>query len=181
MTQVSMLANPHYLAAAEFLGGRTAARSGVPYLSHVLEGVRILEKLNASLRAKEAFCLHPIVQGDEDLTTSVSEGSVLHRWSLDSIAVTLSMEYRSVANRYLSRMPLRAPEMIELSPIDEVNKMLIADKVQNRKDFEKYNPDHPRAEHLSLYFESWLSALEVSEAQYQELIGTLDDQPQDPA
>ncbi len=73
--------------------------------------------------------------------------------TIDSIAIALSMEYRSVANRYLSRMELRTPDTIELSPVAEVNKMLIADKVQNRKDFERYNRNHPREEHLALYFD----------------------------
>ena len=131
MTRVSMLANPHYLAAAEILGSRAASRSGLPYLIHVLEGVQILEKLNASQRAKEAFCLHPIMQGDEDLVKAVSEGSVLLQWPMDSVAIALSMEYRSVANRYLSRMRLRTPDMIELSPVGEVNKMLIAREILN--------------------------------------------------
>ena len=97
------------------------------------------------------------------------------RWPVDAIPIALAMEYRSVANRYLSRMKLRAPDKVELSPIDEVNTMLIADKVQNRRDFERYNKSHPRAKHLKLYFESWLSALGVSEAKYQELVSTLDD------
>lgn len=49
----------------------------------------------------------------------------------------LAVEYRNIANGYLSFMPSR-PE-VKLSPIDDVNKMLIADKIQNRKDFENYH------------------------------------------
>ena len=98
-----------------------------------------------------------MLQGDQDLVSALVEGSVLGRFALDPQAVVLAMEYRSVANRYLSNMPLRATEDIELSLLPEVNQMLIADKVQNRKDFLIYHADsHPRADALSQYFVNWL-------------------------
>jgi hypothetical protein len=47
--------------------------------------------------------------------------------------------------------------------------MLIADKVQNRKDFELYHEaTHPRSKELAMYFRLWLEKLGVSEENYQQ-------------
>jgi hypothetical protein len=55
-----------------------------------------------------------------------------------------------------------------LSPLEEVNKMLVADKIQNRKDFEIYHKEnHPRAVELDKYFKNWLLKLSVTEEKYQ--------------
>lgn len=56
---------------------------------------------------------------------------------MDRRVMLLGMEYRSTANNYLSFKS--ATEQIKLSPITDVNHMLVADKVQNRKDFEIYH------------------------------------------
>jgi hypothetical protein len=54
--------------------------------------------------------------------------------------------------------------------------MLIADKVQNRKDFERYHRDtHPRARDLDHYFRNWLIALRVTETRYHELARRIDE------
>ena len=47
--------------------------------------------------------------------------------------------------------------------------MLIADKVENRKDFERYHWDHSNAARLTEYFREWLTALGISEDRYMEL------------
>jgi hypothetical protein len=58
---------------------------------------------------------------------------------------------------------------IRLSPLKDVNDMLIADKIQNRKDFELYHlGTHDRSEQLDQYFKNWLEKLEVSEDFYNE-------------
>ena len=45
----------------------------------------------------------------------------------------------------------------------------IADKIQNRKDFELYHElTHPRSKELIQYFKNWLEKLGVSEEAYQE-------------
>ena len=47
--------------------------------------------------------------------------------------------------------------------------MLIADKIQNRKDFQLYHlGTHTRSEQLDQYFKNWLEKLEVSEDFYNE-------------
>jgi len=52
----------------------------------------------------------------------------------------------------------------------EVNEMLIADKVQNKKDFMKYHfGKHDRSNELFRYFNKWLDALTVDNLSYQIL------------
>jgi hypothetical protein len=47
--------------------------------------------------------------------------------------------------------------------------MLIADKIQNRKDFELYHEGtHERSLELKCYFIDWLWRLGVREGEYQE-------------
>jgi hypothetical protein len=81
--------------------------------------------------------------------------------------MALAMEYRSVANAYLSPHGHRAPEDIRLSPLEDVNDMLIADKVQNYKDFLLHHAAHPRAMELDAYFTAWLQRLGVSAETFQ--------------
>ena len=47
--------------------------------------------------------------------------------------------------------------------------ILIADKIQNRKDFELYHlGKHERSDELDSYFKNWLERLNISEEFYQE-------------
>jgi hypothetical protein len=76
------------------------------------------------------------------------------------------MEYRNVANAYLSKRRLTKTmslgAQVRLSPLKEVNDMLIADKVQNFKDFKiHHSKTHPRAAELNGYFTNWLLRLGV--------------------
>ena len=77
-------------------------------------------------------------------------------------AIMLAMEYRRVANAYLSTRKIESISEIELSPLKEVQQMLIADKIQNNKDFRLYNRDHPRYDELCQYFDNWLDRLEIT-------------------
>lgn len=152
--------------------GKVAKRSGVPYMKHIDEGLIILDKIHANKATKAAYCLHPLVQGDADLVNNFCE--VVRENSL-LIPVMLAMEYRSVANEYLSTRVISDISEIRLSPLSMVNQMLIADKVQNRKDFDLYHKGkHPRSKELEQYFENWLRRLGVSEERYVELISLLE-------
>jgi hypothetical protein len=163
--------NPHYHAIAEHYGDRRAERSGVPLLRHVDEGLAVLEAIDAPLVAREAYCLHPLLQGDAELAAAFLPGSVFHRHVLRPHAVALAMEYRAVANGYLSHRTIDDASEISLGPLPEVRQMLIADKVQNRKDFERYHAiSHPRARELDRYFRLWLDRLGVSEAEYGRFV-----------
>lgn len=167
-----------YRAIAGFYGDQTAQRSQVRLIDHIDQGIRVLEALGASEAAIKAFCLHPMFQSDADLPKA---GALYARGAKDAYPVALAMEYRRVANAYLSAREL--PEGgVELSPLKEVNDMLIADKAQNRKDFERYHlATHPRSERLGRYFNEWLEALGVSEALYQRLTQAMEPGSKPPA
>jgi len=146
-----------------FYGNEISNRSGVRLMNHIDEGLAILEWIGASEEAKRAYCLHPIFQTDEILPLYCDELSVNHK-----ILVRV-MEYRSVANEYLSKREIQSIEEIRLSPLKDVNDMLIADKIQNRKDFEIYHEaTHPRSKELAKYFKNWMERLNISEQMYQD-------------
>lgn len=156
-----------YWLISDNYGDRVAECSRVPLINHVNEGLVILDKLNASLEAKRAFCLHPVLQADKDLIANAKLVKVLS--TISPYAVLLAMEYRSVANAWLSDKATLT-EGPKLSPLAEVNQMLIADKVQNFKDFITYHLDtHPRSAELTIYFERWLEALNVSQEVFYSL------------
>lgn len=145
-------------------GEGVAARTGVPLMRHIDDGLEILRGIGASDRACRAWCLHPLFQGDADLArTMLTDLS-----ALKPEVVLLAMEYRSVANAYLSRREIQSLAEIRLSPLAEVNQMLVADKIQNYKDFARFHrATHPRAEALERYFQNWFERLEITLADRQ--------------
>lgn len=164
-------ADPHYQAIQEYYGDIKAERSGVPYINHIDEGLIVLDEIRSSTRAKQAFCLHPIVQTNTELQIALSDDSPLDRHNTENGPLILAMEYRKVANAYSASHKEKPIDQIRLSPLPEVNQMLIADKVQNRADFEEFiKADNPRSTELSKYFRNWLARLEVDEEQYRALV-----------
>ena len=171
-----------YRMISDFYSDRKAERSQVLLINHINEGLEILRRINASELEMEAYAVHPIFQADNDLSKS---------WKLCDLlnpqVVLLTMEYRQVANAFLSdkirltqnwydlgRPSAFSIETLKLSVIPEVNNMLIADKVQNRKDFERYHKgSHVRSVELDYYFKYWLSSLGISPERYLELIEDL--------
>lgn len=161
---------PEYKAIYDYYGDKRAKRSGVPYMNHIVEGLIILSRWDASENAQRAYCLHPIFQDDETLEANIPMVSMTSKEVL-----LLAMEYRNVANRGLSCYQVDNPDHIYLSPLKDVNDMLVADKVQNRKDFIKYHlGTHPKSIELDRYFRNWLRALNVTEEVYNLLIEELD-------
>lgn len=156
----------------EFYGNRTASRSGVPLMNHINEGTRILEAIDADPAAILAYRLHPIYQNDSDLEDNYH--SLLNR---PQLVVLYVMEYRNVANSSLSDIvkkthwvdndpTLSLERPIKISLLEQVNKMLIADKVQNWKDFKQFHlGKHARSDELDFYFRSWFRALGISEGE----------------
>ncbi len=148
-----------YKLISDYYGNKTAKRSGVPLINHINEGLKLLKFLGASEIAMRAFCIHPLLQGDEELKENI------HNPQLSKLATSVlitAMEYRRVANNYLSHRYVISLKDIELSPLKDVNQMLIADKVQNFKDFELYHKaTHERSSDLTLYFNNWLRKLGV--------------------
>lgn len=142
-----------------YYGTRTPKRAPVYLMNHIDEGVMVLKKINATLEAQQAFCLHPLVQGDADLKAHAMTLSHV----MDPYVLTLALEYRNIANQYLSHRSINSLDDIALSPLQEVNDMLIADKVQNYKDFLLYHKGtHPRSKELDKYFNNWLMKLGVT-------------------
>ncbi len=159
-----------YQLVKKYYGTQTTKRSGVKLINHIDEGLLILDKIGASDIAKKAYCLHPIVQSDESLSENYNFDFTL----VDSKVLIATIEYRSVANEYLSNKKITSIDEIRLSPLKDVNDMLIADKIQNRKDFEVYHKQtHPRSAELGEYFKNWLQKLQISESFYQDTIAIL--------
>lgn len=173
---VGVLNTPEYTAIQKAYADDRANRSQVFFMNHIDEGLTILSAIGASDAAKRAYCLHPLLQNDKDLAVNYQ----LVADTMPAYHVMLAMEYRSVANEYLSRdVDLRVnPRVfghIRLSPIKDVNDMLIADKVQNCKDFELYHKGtHPRTEYLERYFDQWLRRLNIKH-RYRELCGLIEE------
>jgi hypothetical protein len=167
-----LTATPEYRAIERHYGDRRAKRSGLFLMHHIDEGLVVLgRRLYARDPVLRAWCLHPLVQGDDELAQAVVGGT------LDDYAtevVVLALEYRNIANRFLSPMEdhpgYADPAKITLSPLAEVNQMLIADKVQNCKDFRLHHATtHPRADWLERYFQAWLAALGVDPSEIDRL------------
>lgn len=161
----------HYLAVKDFYGDSKAERSGIPYITHIDEGIRILEEIDASYDAFCGYCLHPLFQSDESLIEFLLPGSkiddIIYDYIITPKSIALAMEYRRVANSYLSK---GSPESLVKTPIAAVYEMLIADKVQNFKDFELHHfGKHPRSQELMVYFKNWMKILGISDTKYFEL------------
>lgn len=172
---------PYYRLIRESYRGKVARRSGLPYINHIHEGVFVYVRLFGwAEHPVAAYCVHPVFQSDRSLQKAM-RGEV-DIGVLDREVVVLAMEYRRVANAYVSTMRVRPPDAISLSPLDGVNRMLVADKVQNKKDFMAHlfdrldRPSYRRASRrYADYFDGWLSRLGVPPAVYDSLVRELDD------
>lgn len=148
-----------YKMIQNFYADQKAERSKCFLMNHIDEGLFILNAINASIEAKKAFCIHPLVQDD----TALKLNWDIVKNKIDPEVLSLAMEYRNIANAYLSHREIKSISDIKLSPIEDVNDMLIADKVQNYKDFLIYHANtHPRKEILDQYFKNWLQVLNIS-------------------
>ena len=146
-----------------YWANKVAKRTGVPYMLHVDEGLGVLEEIGASERAMRIYALHGLLQ--EVYRDKTYDFPGLSHVSPDVLIG--AMEYRAVANAHLSSHDPCTPK---LSEDPDVNEALIADKVQNRKDFELYHRDtHDRSDALDAYFRRWLKALGITETRYAEL------------
>jgi hypothetical protein len=153
-------ASTEYQAISKFYGGRRAERSQELLMKHIDDGLDIMIRLDASLDALKAFCIHPLFQGDAELA---SHASIVSSFSAE--VMMLVMEYRRAANAYLCKPHTDAWEITDLAiyvgwTLPEVRKMLLADKLQNQADFLKHHADtHQRKAELKRYFELWIKYL----------------------
>lgn len=159
--------SPEYLLIKKIYGDDKTERSQVPLINHIHEGCKILQMRKQELWTQRAFCLHPIFQTDEMFA---NHGLNYIQYTGADYSVTCAMEYRGIANAYLAKDAF-PKNGIRLSPIPDVNEMLIADKIQNRKDFEKHHlGTHPNSDRLEEYFLDWLDALGINEKEYQRYV-----------
>ncbi len=132
-----------YRAIDAHYGDRRAARSGVRMIRHIDEGLTVLAHRAAGERAMRAYCLHPLVQRDDDLAAAFPR---LAKLTDDLAVLALALEYRNIANATLSTRTIASAADIPLSPLAEVTEMLVADKLQNWKDFVLHHrATHPRS------------------------------------
>lgn len=154
-----------YEMIKDFYGDGVAKRSGVPLMNHIDEGIEILTKLGSDTDTIAAFCLHPLLQGDKEF----EENLLWITKEVNPYVLALVLEYRSKANIYLCKPHTSDWDQVDISIhvgklIEPVRQMLIADKIQNRKDFEIYHKDsHPNAVNLTRYFNNWIKYLGVEE------------------
>lgn len=173
---------PEYRAISDHYGVRRAERSQVPLINHIHEGIVIIGALDGMLpdgrrfgerSAAAGYCLHPLFQNDNDLlTVGQRYAHGVHRPSM----VMYAMEYRWRANNWLSDKVgigdygLQFRDTPDAGPMPEVRAMLIADKVQNYKDFLAHHKGkHVRSAELDLYFEVWLEQLGIDEPTFKKL------------
>lgn len=166
----------------DYYGDQTAKRSGVPLIHHIYEGLAIMEHINASKEAMAAYCLHPMFQSDEEFSRIYRSDLIRE---IDQVVLALVLEYRKVANGYLCRPHTDNFTLVDLRiyapcPIRDVQHMLIADKVQNRKDFEEHHlGSHERSDELRCYFIQWLAYFNIGSTWYNSLRGVAENATHD--
>lgn len=159
--------SPEYEAIATAYAHRRAKRSGLPYMRHIDQGFLLLTEIMEPFDEDvlRAWLVHPLFQLDEFLTPMAADRAGVFGSVANSRVALLAMEYRAIANGYLPRNERTAPRWPKLSKIDAVNKMLIADKVQNYRDARLFlfgKIPSGQAKLLNDYFDSWLGALDVT-------------------
>ena len=173
---------PEYKAIQAYYGDRRARRSGVLLMNHIDEGLLIMRRQYESrtwnghadigklsqdqfIDACKAFCLHPLLQ-DADPQHMFLE-PLLADSNISSRVIAYAMEYRNIANAYLSPRIINGICDIELGSVPAVLLMLMGDKIQNYKDFLLHHAcSHARASELNQYFTNWLIRLGISQATF---------------
>jgi hypothetical protein len=100
---------------------------------------------------------------DMDATTKEIHFPMLAEFTESATVLALALEYRNIANATLSHRQISGPRDIPLSPLKVVNEMLVADKIQNFKDFLiHHRTTHARHRELTTYFVHWLNRLGIT-------------------
>lgn len=155
-----------YQLIREHYGERCAKRSGILLMNHIDEGLAILKGLEASWEEAAAFCLHPLLQ---DGCSSTTWRGLCYRF--DQGVTWLLVTYVGLANKYLPKAVVKQTLMgMGTNPIDltgigpgGVRLMLVADKIQNRKDFKLHWNKYSNWSQLTTYFDAWLKALDLDD------------------
>lgn len=150
-----------YRVIEHYYDNKKAKRSGIYYMNHIDEGLALFSAWFSENSIKDAYCLHPIYQDNIDAVTKLSFMSDAYSKEITKLA----HDYAIAANSYLPKKgsPQDVPTLNY-----KLKTMLIADKIQNRKDFELYNQNHPNYKDLALYFRRWFDILDISEKEYEK-------------
>lgn len=166
---------PEYREIEKLYGDRTAQRSGVKLMHHIDEGVAVIEAISTLIEnefdvfaAKRAYALHPLLQTSEMLE---EHGTRLATCGIPALSILHAMEYRARANGWLSDKVDKGvlTGRPNAGPLMEVWAMLVADKVQNYKDFLIHHKGHARYDDLDLYFKTWFAELDIDPPLFSEL------------
>lgn len=137
----------------EYYGDSITERSKVPLINHIDEGIEILKSIQADQDTIDAYCLHPILQSNDSFNSNYT----MDFSGISTAALLLAMEYRRVANSYLSVNKME--DFVGFTNL-KIKHMLYADKIQNEKDFKLYHEGtHPRSKELREYFDNWFYLL----------------------
>lgn len=161
--------SPEYIAIKRWYGARKAKRSTVPLINHIDEGIDLLRDMGASDLAVRAFCLHPLAQDESAIAQDW-----LHNRNFSRKAIELAKQYARIAGSFLCNPETDHYTIADLRRVvgslsQAMIHMLVADKIQNEKDFELYHKGkHERSEQLAHYFDLWVEYLEVCEAELRK-------------
>ena len=149
-----------YKMVAAYYGNRVAKRSSCRLMEHIDEGLMLLENWGVGIPLLRAWCLHPLMQDDRLYLEYIQYGSTMNEQ-----ATRIAVEYRAIANAYLPKHQSRLPD---ISAMDEVNTLLLVDKLHNRWQFENTcmrRPGiYPNEQRLRQYFHEWLEALSLNQS-----------------
>lgn len=160
---------PEYMLISAYYGNKTAQRSGVPLMNHIREGIKLLIAWGRPETEQRAFAIHPIIQSGGIMNfraMAPSDSRPISEEVLD-----LAGEYKIKANSYLcipgtDYITNQQDEFILQEHLGDMSNscawMLLADKVQNQKDFRIHHWfTHDRATQLERYFNLWISTLKI--------------------
>lgn len=161
-------------AIKRFYDGKVAKRSGLPYIRHIVMGLMLLKTLTSDRDVWRAWVVHPIFQMDDYLSEALKEGQLKDIVTNFRTAV-LAMEYRSVANDYLTK-DIWVEKQPKISILPEVNLLLVVDKIQNWYDAARHleTPCQEELIYLGFYFHKWRKVLGISDEQMREYEGFLE-------
>lgn len=137
----------HLQVIETYYGTTKAKRSGIPYINHIYEGLGILGVLNASEEAKTGFIWHPLYQDAK----IYSENNCASKYSY--VADTFLRKNYKINNTKFLEKHLQNKD---------IRDMLIADKVQNYKDFTNNKDKYAERKDIEKYFLWWFDQLSIS-------------------
>jgi len=151
----ALVREPEYTYINDLLGNSINKQTHDLRINQIEEGLAILNILNAPNLVRKAYCLHMLFESDEALSKSMELNRMPHT---DPKSVLLAMEFRNI-------IKTRINGKIKLSPLSEVNQMILAAKIQRYKTFEiLYKGEKPHSDEIERDYQLWIKRL------YNELI-----------